>query len=243
MANQIRVQVARPSDAAFQECKLQLRKARRYSAQEQGLAHRLAGSGEMADMVVNEIGRRRPQARTRATPNERSARRPVPGTSPTPGRNRIGRRVQRYRTNSQSGAAGGTLRAIASIGRRIRLAITTTLSPRLFHRVFQLRNRLIGRIHWNHRCRRHPVRERAKLLRDIGIEGAAGRATRIGVGIKRDSQCASGIQHREVQAELVQTLVKQAREQRSGAIDRVRGRKRPPSLLRRAPGAPFVVAE
>ena len=242
MANQIRVQVARPSDAAFQECKLQLRKARRYSAQEQGLAHRLAGSGEMADMVVDEIGRRRPQ--------------------PEPARPRMkGRRDAQFLALRPHRVV--IVLAVESNGivptrkacrwwhfARDRLDRTPHqaghhhhFEPQLSHRVFQLRDRLIGRIHRNHRRRRHPVRERAKLLRDIGIEGAAGRATRIGVGIKRDPQCASGIQHREVQAQLVQTLVKQAREQRSGAIDRVRGRKRPPSLLRRAPGAPFVVAE
>ena len=49
---------AAPADAAFEKGEIQLREAPRDAAEEDALGDRVAGGGEMADMVVDEVGRR-----------------------------------------------------------------------------------------------------------------------------------------------------------------------------------------
>src|ERR1700747_1336697 len=55
MFDQIGKQLARPAGAAFEEPKAQIGEAPRDAAEENGLGHRMAGGGEMADMVESEV--------------------------------------------------------------------------------------------------------------------------------------------------------------------------------------------
>src|SRR5208283_4634931 len=58
MSDEIAVEPAGPSHAAFQKAHLQSWKAARHPAHEHRLAHRFAGGREMTDVVVDEIGGR-----------------------------------------------------------------------------------------------------------------------------------------------------------------------------------------
>ena len=58
MLDQIAEQLRAPADAAFEEGEVQFREAPRHAAEEDALGGRVAGVGEMADMVVDEVGRR-----------------------------------------------------------------------------------------------------------------------------------------------------------------------------------------
>src|SRR5689334_25406407 len=62
MLDQIAEQLSGPADAAFEEGEAQLGEAPGDAAEEDRLRNRMAGCGEMADMVVDEIRRRVPQA-------------------------------------------------------------------------------------------------------------------------------------------------------------------------------------
>src|SRR5262245_23337081 len=54
--DQIGVESARPSYAAFEKSHLERGKAPRHSAQEHRLTYRLARRGEVTDMVIDEVG-------------------------------------------------------------------------------------------------------------------------------------------------------------------------------------------
>src|SRR5207237_4482460 len=58
MLHQIAEQLRAPADAAFEEGEAQFREAPGDTAEEDALGGGMAGIGEMADMVVGEVGRR-----------------------------------------------------------------------------------------------------------------------------------------------------------------------------------------
>src|SRR5208282_5632424 len=60
--DQVAEQLRSPADAALEKRKPQFREAPGDAPQENRLGGGMAGSGEMADMIVGEIGRRQPQA-------------------------------------------------------------------------------------------------------------------------------------------------------------------------------------
>src|SRR5262245_6343438 len=57
VADEVRVEHAGPAHAALEEGEVQVREAAGDAAEEQGLAHRVAGGGEVADVVVAEVRR------------------------------------------------------------------------------------------------------------------------------------------------------------------------------------------
>jgi hypothetical protein len=57
MAEQVAIQQAGPAGAAFEERHIETRKAARHAAEKHRLAGGVVGGGEMANMVVDEIGR------------------------------------------------------------------------------------------------------------------------------------------------------------------------------------------
>src|SRR4029450_647383 len=67
VADQIGEEGARPAHPALEEREVDLGEAARDAAEEDGLGHRLAGRGEVTDVVVAEVRRRVPeQDRARA---------------------------------------------------------------------------------------------------------------------------------------------------------------------------------
>src|SRR5207302_2116498 len=58
MLHQIAEQLRAPADAAFEEGEAQFRKAPRHPTEEDALGGRVPRIGEMADMVIGEVGRR-----------------------------------------------------------------------------------------------------------------------------------------------------------------------------------------
>src|SRR5262249_57486299 len=58
VADQVRVEHAGPAHPALEEGEVQVREAARHPAEEERLAHGVAGGGEVADMVVAEVRRR-----------------------------------------------------------------------------------------------------------------------------------------------------------------------------------------
>src|SRR5213080_3811810 len=58
MLHQIAEQLRAPAATAFEEGEAQFREAPRHAAEEDALGGGMAGIGEMADMVVGEVGRR-----------------------------------------------------------------------------------------------------------------------------------------------------------------------------------------
>ena len=69
------------------------------------------------------------------------------------------------------------------------------------------------------------------MVRDVHVECAAGGAPQFLIGNERDTQTAGGVEHCEVEAELIEPLIEEPGKHRSGAIASVFGRSRPPSLL------------
>src|SRR5438067_10873838 len=61
MLHQIAEQLRAPADTAFEEGEAQFREAPGNAAEEDALGGGMAGIGEMADMVIGEVGRRIPQ--------------------------------------------------------------------------------------------------------------------------------------------------------------------------------------
>src|SRR5215472_7659513 len=66
MLDQIGEKLAGPAGAAFEKAKTQIREATRHAAKEQGLGDRVAGGGEVADMVEREVARGVAQAEAAA---------------------------------------------------------------------------------------------------------------------------------------------------------------------------------
>jgi hypothetical protein len=57
MLDQIGEQLAGPADPAFEEPEIDIREAPCDAAEEEALGDRVAGGGEVADMVVGEVAR------------------------------------------------------------------------------------------------------------------------------------------------------------------------------------------
>src|SRR5439155_13486517 len=58
VADEVRVEHARPADAALEEGEVQVREPARHAAEEEGLRDRVAGRGEVTDVVEAEVRRR-----------------------------------------------------------------------------------------------------------------------------------------------------------------------------------------
>ena len=174
VADQIAVQAARPANPALQKRETQPGKAPGYAVHEDGLAHGLAGGGKVADVVIHKVGDRGPQPDTRR------------------GRMKAGRDTEFYTLGPHRvvvvlaiqpqgivplGVAAGLGRVFGY--RRHRSALEAGQHGRLGAAVrghkLQLFNRLLGRVHGNHRRRGQAVLQALELLGRIHIERAAGR--------------------------------------------------------------------
>src|SRR5260370_19895105 len=108
----------------------------------------------------------------------------------------------------------------AAIRRRTMLAIITTFSPSSLT-TYSSSARFLGRVHRNHRRRRHAIGKFSEKFRDEPIERAAGRAPRLVIGMKRNAQPGGRIQHCEIHSEFVEPLVKHPRQNLGPALSSV----------------------
>jgi hypothetical protein len=109
----------------------------------------------------------------------------------------------------------------------------------LADRVAELVDGLLGRVHRDDRGGRDAIGEIAELVRDIHVEGAAHRAAHLVVLDPRRDQSRARIENREIEAELIETLVEQPRDDSGRAIERVLRRLHPETLGGDAEVGPF----
>ena len=100
----------------------------------------------------------------------------------------------------------------------------------------QLFNRLLGRVHGNHRSRGQPVLQALELLGRIHIERAAGCPAHLLVAQEGGKQGApGGIHDRKVQPQLAHPFVQQPGQHGRGPVTRILGRHPPPGGLQHPP--------
>ena len=235
VADQIAVQAARPANPALQKRETQPGKAPGYPVHEDGLAHGFAGGGKVADVVIHKVGDRGPQPDTRR------------------GRMKAGRDTEFYTLGPHRvvvvlaiqpqgivplGVAAGLGCAFGY--RRDRSALEAGQHGRLGAAVrghkLQFFNRLLGRVHGNHRSRGQAVLQALELLGRIHIERAAGGPAHLLVAQKGGEQGApGGIHDRKVQAQLAHPFVQQPGQHGRGPVPRILGRHPPPGRLQHPP--------
>src|SRR5262249_22549745 len=101
-----------------------------------------------------------------------------------------------------------------------------------FHHVLEFLDRLLRRVHWDHRGGRHAIGEVVEVLGHEVVERAAGGAPRLRVLMERDAEARGRIEHGEVDPELVQPLIEQPWHQLGRAVESIARRYRPECLLR-----------
>ena len=210
VTDEIGVEHAAPRHAALQEAEAQLGEAPGHAAEEDRLADRVAGGGEVADVVVREVRRRQPQPLA-AHPGV-EGRRDAVLRARLPERIVVVRAVEAERVvpdgeaRSLGGGAGG-----ACHRPRHQAAEHRDLEAELARAVLELGDRLLRRVGGDAGGRRDAVAEVAEVLSGEGVERAAGGPPRLVVGDARHPQPHRGIEDRKVDPELVQPLVEQPR--------------------------------
>src|SRR5439155_1295949 len=105
------------------------------------------------------------------------------------------------------------------------------LEAELTRAVLELRDGFLGRVHGDAGGGRDPVGEVMEGVGGEDVERATGGPARLVIGDTRDAEAGGGIEHREVQAELVQALVEEPRQQARRPVARVLLGRRPERLL------------
>ena len=239
VADQVAVQAARPTYAAFQKGEAQPREAARHAVQKDGLADRLAGLGEMPDVVIDEVRHRaaHPDARRRGMEARGNADLQALG----PDRIVVVGAVDPQRV-VPDGIAAGRGRFARHHGHRA--AEQTRQHGDLEAAAldeFQFFDRLVRGEHRHDRGRGQPVFQARKLVRGVRVECPTRRAPDFIVAQKRREQCPAGrIDHPEVDAQFVQAFVQEFRQHGGRTVARVAGRHAPPGGLQHASVAALV---
>ena len=238
--DEVAEELRRPADSAFEECEPQLREAARDTAEEDRLGHRVAGSGEVTDVVVDEVRRRVPQPliTARAVEGGRDAEL----LALFPDGFVVVLAVDREHVVVDGEAVpvriGLRRRRHAS---RHPAAEHPDLRSELLGNELELFDGFVGMVHRDDRGRRHPITELAEVVRGDDVVRANHRAPGGVVADPRHAQPGGGIDDGVVAAELVQALIEQARHHRGGAVERVRRLAGPEARLGDAP--PPALAE
>ncbi len=193
----------------------------------------MAGGGEMADVVVREIGRRQTQALT--------ARGAVEGRCDAqfdafrPDRVVVvvavdAEHVVPHRKARGVGVVGGGRRHFA----RHVAAEHADLRAQLLGGKFELGDRFVGGVHRDDRRRRQPVAEAAEIIGRDDVVGADHGAAGGVVLDARQAQPGSRVDDDKVEAQFVEAVVQELRHHRGGAVERVFRLARPEGLLTHA---------
>ncbi len=175
MSDEIAVERARPSDSAFEEPHLELRKAARHAAHEHRLANCLARGGEMPDVVVDEIGRRLAQPDAARTRMKRRRDSQLDAFRPY-------RIVVVLAVEPEHVEPLAASRPVRSLGRNLpphHARHHHDFQSEFLHHVLEFLACLFGSVHRDYRRGRHAIGKLAEKFRDETIERAAGRATRL----------------------------------------------------------------
>ena len=186
VSDQIGVEHGRPAHATLEEGEVESGKAPRHAAQEERLADRVAGGGEVTDMVVGEVGRRQAQALASEAGVEggRDAQLDALGPELVV----VVRAVEPERIVPGGESRHlGILRADRLHGARHEAAEHRDLEAQL-RGVLQLLDGFVGGVHGDDRGRRHPIGEVAEAVGGVHVEGPARGATLRVVGDARHAQ-------------------------------------------------------
>ena len=230
VADEVGVQDAGPPHAAFEEGEPEIGKATRHPAEEQCLAHGIAGGGEVADVVVGEVRWRQ----ARALPAEAGVkrRRDAELRALRPERIVVVLAVEAERVVPGDEGGGLGVRGGDRVHRPLdHAAEHRHLEAELLGAVRQLLDSLIGRVHGDDGSRCDAVGEVAEIVGGEDVERAAGGPARLVVGDARNAEPHRGVEDREVEAQLAEPLVEEPRQHRRGAVTRVLLGRRPERLL------------
>ena len=217
MLDQIGEQLAAPADPAFEKAEAQLREAPGDAAEEQGLGDRMAGGGEMADMVEGEIRRRVALAIAAAAGVK--GRGDLQFAAFLPDRVVIMLAVDAELVEAD-GKAGE--RRVNPLGRGQTAGDAAAehahLGAQLPGHEFELGQRLLGRVHRDHRGRGQPVAELGEIIGADDVEAADHRAPGLAVGDAVNAEPGGRVDDAEIEAELIEAVVEHARHHRGGAV-------------------------
>ena len=188
----------------------------------------------MSDMVVNEIGRRIAQSDAARTRMKRRRDSQLDAFRP----HRIVVVLAVEPEHVEPRCESRRVRRLGGDGRYLpphHARHHHDFQPEFLHHVLEFRARLLRRMHRDHRRGRHAVGKFSEKFRDEPVERAAGRAPRLVIGMKRNTQPGGRIQHGEIHSEFVEAFVKQPRQNLGRAIARVLRRQRPECFLRAPP--------
>src|SRR5262249_10292189 len=152
--DEIGEELTAPAYPAFEESKIEIGEAPRNAAEEQRLGHGVAGGGEVADMVICEIARRIAQAEAAAPSMEGRCNFELAAFLPD--RVVVVIAVEAELVIMRREASDGR---VGALGGRQGPANAATEHPdlrtQLLRDEFELRDRLIGSVHRDHRRRGH----------------------------------------------------------------------------------------
>ena len=234
----VAVQAAGPPDPALQESEVKHWKPMRNPAEKQRFAHSLTGCGEVADMVIHVVGHRAPAAPALAAGVGR--RRHAQLQAPLPERIVVVVAVQ-----SQGVDVAGEGRQVRPCFRyprdgAVHVGDHDGLEAQLADGVFGVLDGLFRGVGGNHCGRGHPVRAFAVEFRVELVQRPAGNPAQLLIlEPGRPGQTLGGIEHREVEAQPIHSLVQQPRQRRRGPVQGVARRPRPPGRAMRPDAAPL----
>ena len=198
----------------------------------------MPGGGEVADVVVAEIGRRQAQALVAGGAVEGGCYAQFDAFRPD-------RIVVVFAVEAEHVVPHGKARAVGVVGGGGRhlaghvAAEHADLRAQLPGDEFQFGDRLVGGVHRDDRRRGQPVAELGEIIGRDDVVGADHGAAGGVVLNARKAQPGGRVDDDEIEAELVEAVVKQARHHRGGAVERVLRLAAPERRLADALGAPL----
>ncbi len=245
MADHVRQQIAAPGDTSLQQAEAQLRKALQHAAEDQRLGEDVAGAGEMADMVEGEVIDRGPAFPPHGTGVRRHGDAKVGAGLPD--------RIVVVGTLQRQAVDVIASRRIIAAGRGTLLAVRVEraahvigdhhrLHAELAHRMAQLGDGLVRRMHRDRRDRGQAVRIRPEHFDVHLVQRAADGAPQVCVRQRALHQAERRIDDGEIDAEFVEPFVHQPRHHRRRPVAGFR-RLAPPGRSAGTAGQPFLARQ
>ena len=228
--DQVGQQVARPRHAAFEEGEAQLGEAGHRPAEEQRPAHGLGAGGEVADVVGHVVGGRHAAAEADAGGVEGGGDAELGAALPH-------RVVVVGAVEAEAvDPAGGAVALVARRRAQHQPAEEEALEPQLAGGVVELGDGLVGVVGRDDPDGDQPVGVRAVGLGVVAVAGPGEGAAQLGVVDRHDRQADGGVEHGDVDAQLVEAFVEQPGEHGGGPVEGVAGGHAPPAGARQAVG-------
>ncbi len=230
MADEIRVEHAGPADPALEEGEVQVGESPGDPAEEERLAHGVAGGSEVADVVVAEVRRRVAQQDGPRTVVEAGRDLELPALGP----HGI---VVVVAVDADHVVPLDELRRIGLLleegrdGAPHEAPDHDHLVPELLGGELDLLDRFLGRVHGDDGGRDNAILEPAELVGREHVVGPADGPALPGVLHTVIAEPGRGVHDAKVDAEIVQALVHEARQHGRRPVEHVRARRTPKGLL------------